>query len=197
MSIYSTQRYWFSDGLAEIGVGVGFLLTGGVLLSIGSLPTVTLKVLAMPLTGLLISLVFPSLISAVRSRWLNKTSVEPLYRSSLRSQVIGVGILLPVVGWLAINVAALGDDLTGRGSLGLWCITIGLFFSLVPLLWGFVSGMLRFYLVAIPVIGSGVAAAYWTLSIGASTLLVWFVTGVCFLVSGTIALIVFQRRTGS
>lgn len=185
-------HYWFSDGLAEIGVGVGFMVTGGVLLLIGFLPTLTLKMMAMPAAGLFISWAFPSVITAVRTRWLTTAAGMAIHRTTLRAQVSGAAVILPIVVWLSLNFATLAQQVTAADSWRLWCITIGLFFSLIPLFLGFVSGVIRFYLMAAPIIGAGFLSIFMAPNVTASALIVWFVTGLCFCLSGLITLLRFR-----
>lgn len=182
------QRYWFSDGLAELGVGIGFLLTGLVWLLIGILPTVLLKLLAMPIAGLVISWAFPKAITAVRERWLTTAVELSVHRTTLRAQIIGAAVILPIVIWLSLDFSALALHFNAADSWRIWCTSIGLFFSFIPLFMGFISGVVRFYLLAIPIIMAGFAAITITETVASSTLLLWFVTGVCFTVSGMIAL---------
>lgn len=184
--------YWFSDGLAEIGVGIGFIVTGGILLLIGFLPTLALKLVAMPAAGLFISWAFPNVIAAVRARWLTTAAGMAVHHTTLRAQVIGAAVILPIVVWLSLNFAMLTQHLTAANSWPLWCITIGLFFSLIPLFLGFVSGVMRFYLVAAPIIGAGFLSIFMAPNVTASALLVWFVTGLCFCLSGFLALLRFR-----
>ncbi len=188
------QRYWFSDGLAELGVGIGFLFTSLVWLLIGVLPTVLLKLLAMPVAGLLISWAFPKAITAVRERWLSTAVGLSVHRTTLRAQLMGAAVILPIVVWLSLDFSALAINFEAADSWRVWCTSIGLFFSLIPLFMGFISGVVRFYLLAVPIIAAGFAAITLTETVAGSALLLWFVTGICFSVSGLIALLRFRAH---
>lgn len=194
----TAPRYWYSDGLPDIGVGLGFWLMTAVLLNMGQIPTILGRVVALPFTGFFISLLFPWLIRTVRTRWLADPPILTAPRPTLRYQLLGMALLVPLVTLLGLLVAQLGTtgDLAGDAA-DLFALSVGLFVSLVPLLLGFISGAMRYYLVALPII----LGTLWLVlrpafapDPGLSLVLAWLVTGLCFMLSGLFALAYFRWR---
>ena len=185
------KRYWFSDGLVEIGLGVGLCLLGGVLALLGWLPTLTLKIIALPSTGLLLSGFIPWGIAWARARWW--PLAEPLtpYPLTLTHQLWGTAVMLPPL----VGLAFLYAQLSGSVSLltpALWLSAAGLLFGFIPLALGFTSGVVRFYALAVPMILAGGVLGRITADLWAGLLLLWLGMGGLFLLSGTAALLRFQ-----
>ncbi|MCA9979745.1 MAG: hypothetical protein KDD89_02895 [Anaerolineales bacterium] len=192
-------RYWYTDGLPDIGLGIGFWLMTAVLLNFEQLPGLLGRVVALPLTGFAISLLFPWLIRTVRQRWLPEPPLTYAPRPSLRYQLLGMVILVPLVVVLGLLVARLSEstDLASDAP-NLFALSVGVLVSFVPLMLGFISGAGRYYLVAVPVI----LASFWLVvrsptmpTPGWSVLFVWGLTGLSFLLCGLAALFLFYIRT--
>lgn len=189
-------RYWYSDGLPDLGLGLGFWLMTAVFLNLGRVPGIAGRMVALPLTGFAISLLFPWCIRTVRKRWLPDPPIQYAPRPSLRYQFLGLIILVPLVIVLALLVARLGESpatLVGwpAYTADLFALSVGVFVSFVPLLLGFVSGAVRYYLVALPIILATLALVIRSNAVpepGLSIVFVWGLTGFCFLLSGCVGL---------
>ncbi len=191
-------RYWYSDGLPDISLGLGFWLMTTVLLNIEHVPTLLGRVLALPLTGFAISLFFPWAIRTARARWLTNPPIVTAARPSLGYQLFGMALLVPLVTLLGLLVARLGEsDHLASDAADLFALSVGLFVSFVPLMLGFISGAVRYYLVALPIVLVTLGLVFSPSFVpqpGWSVVFVWLVTGLCFLLCGLVALGSFGRR---
>jgi hypothetical protein len=192
-------RYWYTDGLPDIFVGLGFWLMAVVFANLHRVPGVLGQTVALPLTGLAISLFAPWSIRQLRAGWLKLPPLQYAPRPSLRFQVLSMGFLVPQVVALGVVVARLGDgsDLRVYG-LVLFGLGTAVFISFVPLLLGFIAGTIRYYLIALPIMLTTFALISGRLQLpdpGTTILFIWSLTGLSFLLGGILALVYFTWRT--
>ena len=192
------ERYWYSDGLPDIGLGLGFWLMTAVFMNIELVPTLLGRVLALPLTGFAISLFFPWAIRTARARWLSHPPIRTASRPSLRYQLFGMLLLVPLVTVLGLLVARLGESGNlARDAADLFALSVGLFVSFVPFMLAFISGAVRYYLVALPLVLVTLGLVFSPAFVpqpGWSVVFVWLVTGLCFLLCGLLTLASFRQR---
>lgn len=190
------QRYWYVDGLAEIGGGV-------VILSLGILFGISALLADGKLKGLLTGIGQPVLIIGLSLlvRWIVTYLKERItyprtgyvaYRRPEPRRRIG-GILLTILFAAGIGMLVL----ISRSWLNLqWLPAVtGVFAGLLIYLIALRIRLLRFYLLAVFTLAVGVATSLLRLAEPYDSTLFFCLIGLGWIVSGTVTLIRYLRST--
>ncbi len=195
-TIRRTQRYWYIDGLAEIIVGMLFLLFGGFYLFSYYMPNPVVR-------GLLLGIGQPALIiggvflSRVVVRKLKEWITYPrtgmvVYRkpaqNQRRSKAIWAGGIAVVVSMSVILLQnVLGEN---------WMPVISsLFAAVVILVIALRVNLVRLYLLAVYVVAAGVVNSLVNLEDPYSYVLFFAAFGFGWLVSGAVTLVRYLTST--
>lgn len=185
-----TYRYYYDDGLAELAIGLLFMLLGLVLfgwLFLGTAPWVTITVVAV--TVLLI-LAAPFLakwvVQNVKERVTYQRTGYVAYRpgepNAGRWIVIG-GVLIMVLLMLVL------PEWFSQMSL-----VVGAILALVLGLLGYRAQVWRFYLVAAVALGTGILTAIWGAEEVIGSALTFGITGLVLVLTGGITLLAYLRQ---
>lgn len=195
------MRDRLADGLVEIALGVGFVLTGRVFVTFGrtlSPETMVMDVVRLLLRLTLISLLLPVIVLLLqyvlaRRGWQWPPWPRATWRRSLLALAAGVPLAVGIGYLLArFNEAPLAAPAFTFPAL------FGLLVALVPLGFAFVSGKWRYYAILLVVAVSGFVVPYATErgTWRATGIGIWSFTGVLFIISGIVRwfLFVWQQR---
>ena len=184
-----TQRYWYVDGLAEIGTGVMLLALGLAYFGIGYLPWKAVKVL-------LLGLAMPVVILAgmVVARWLVNKAKERItyprtgYIEYRRPRTARRWIFILVSGVVSAGmIALLVNFMPILGDRFVMALTGVLVFFMMCVL-AFQVSVWRFLLVGAAALAGGLAGTFFELPDAFGSALFFAMFGAAWLVSGGLTL---------
>jgi len=187
-------RYWFDDGLVEIGAGVLFLALAGLFALEGLAPAdslgASLSALGLPLVILGGMLLVGLAVRAAKERLTYPRTGYVAYPTAgparrVLAGVIGAGVSLAIV-WL---LAARPNLQLALGALQ------GVALAIVFLALSLRTGLVRLALVGFVALGGGLVATTFGLGASLGSALAFGAAGVAAVLSGALALSHYLRTT--
>jgi hypothetical protein len=190
--IQRTRRYGLSDGLAEVSIGILFLLLGLFFLATLALTSGPLQAILLPLGIPLVVIVAGRLLGKVtrrlRERWTYPRTGYVTYQNSSRTRrwhAIGIGSLVTLVT-LAIMI------LIGPKSQAWMSLLDGILLGFV-FLW-ISQGLRRFYLLSAFAFASGLILALNRIGGNLGHGLFYSISGLALLLSGGLTFWAYLRN---
>lgn len=188
--VRETHRYFYSDGLVEIGVGFLFLLTGLVLaawlLFEGNTVLRIASVLALPLLATLGALLVKRSVSALKERVTYPRTGYASYRQGEPS--VGRWLIMAAALLLAIASFFLPEVLAKMPLM------VGALLGILLGYMGYRTYVRRFYIAGSAALLTGLAAAVFVADELLGTALSFIVLGFTLLLSGGLTLLTYLQR---
>ena len=192
-----TQRNWYVDGLAEIMVGLFFMVVSGYTMAQAQIKTSTINPIVanlVLLAGLLLVLwIFRYALGAVKDRLTYTRTgyvASPGRQKSLRWQRYGFA------GWLVVVCISLLILTLHTPSAPRWTpLLMGAIGGLTVLALSYRLRLLRFALLACALVLIGAAVSFFNPSLMQAEIISSIAGGVCFILSGGVTLVRYLRST--
>lgn len=210
--VQRTQRYWYQDGLPEIAVGFLFLV-GGLAVSLMANPIVdpgTTLALLLALGLLLLSMAavivlgrgLRRTLEAIKSRvTYPRTGYVSYRRPAPRPRTlpakIGLWVALMLISMVVGGVLGYVLGMLAAAGLPMWVLSMsttqGVLLAIALVIMGYRYGLVRFYVLAVLSLVTGVLAALNDMAFGGAAL--YFVTmGAILALSGLATLAIYLWR---
>lgn len=194
--IRRTQRYWYVDGLTEIGSGLIILLLGLFDLALAALPpqtpTAVLVAVGQPLLIIGGTLLISKIVRMLKERITFPRTGYVEYPEKRRGKRRAA--LALVAGLIAAGIFVLIDVLLNI-SANLIPVIVAVLLAISFALIGYRFGLTRFYLVAVFCLAAGLVISRYILQELQQSGLFFTALGLVWIVSGTIVLVQYLRST--
>jgi hypothetical protein len=192
-----TRRYWYEDGLVEIGSGVVFAAVGLLfaidgLAATGALPPF-FRAVALTLTVVLVLLAPLAIRAAINATKERLTSPRTGYVGHLRPS--RQGRVLRVAAAILVGVIVTGVVVAPSGTANRLAAIPSLAVAAVLLVPAWRLRLRRFYLLAVVALSAGAAGVVLALGQDGQSALVYLGPGVALILSGALTLRSYLRQT--
>jgi hypothetical protein len=195
--IHRTQRYWYVDGLAEITVGLFFVVLSGYFLAQARIKSVSsdpiLADFGLLAAILLVLWFFLYAFRAVKARLTYSRTgyvASPRRQVGLRWQRVGLAAWMLTVG-LSLTFLAYHS----HGAPSWMPLLLGVVVGLTLLYLSFRFQLRRFTFLACALVLVGAIVAFLNLGGTRAEILSSAADGLCFIISGGVALVGYLRRS--
>jgi len=194
--VHRTQRYWYIDGLAEITVGLLFIVMSVYFLVQARIKTVSINpVLAnffLLAVILLVVWLFRYVLQAVKTRLIYPRTgyvAPPHMQKSSRWQHYGV------TAWLVLVFISLIALISGSKATPSWApLLIGIVIGITVLSLSYRFRLMRLALLACALVLIGAVVSFFNPGETFATILSSAADGVCFIISGGITFVLYLHN---
>ncbi|PKO10226.1 MAG: hypothetical protein CVU40_06425 [Chloroflexi bacterium HGW-Chloroflexi-2] len=194
--IRNTRKYWYVDGLSEIAVGLIIFFAGLTYWFVAQMENTAYKLvlltLAQPVVMIVGSWLARKILPRIKDRVTYPRTGYLVFRKPVKKRrfhrILYVGLIAAVVGAL---VTIISSALSERFLPFLSSI----FLAMVSIYIGYHTAVQRFYWIGLVMLGCGAFLSYLNFSGPLPYTLLFSGTGLIWIISGIITLILYLRKT--